>query len=158
MNPTYKRLLQDQNPKTLKKTVQRMRKMKKGDLDREVHKLHDEAFEQIDCLQCANCCKTTGPLLTQKDIERIARHFRVKPGVFVEKYLQIDEDSDYVFKSMPCSFLGDDNYCDIYDVRPKACREYPHTDRTNQQGILNLTRKNALICPAVALIFKEIDD
>jgi Fe-S-cluster containining protein len=158
MNPTYEKLLKDQNPKDLKKTAQRMRKMKKGVLDQKIHILHDEAFEQIDCLQCANCCKTTGPLLTQKDIERIAKHFRIKPGTFVEKYLRIDEDRDYVFNSMPCPFLGDDNYCSIYDVRPKACHEYPHTDRKNQQGILNLSQMNALICPAVAWIFKEIDD
>lgn len=157
MEPAYKRLLKDQNPKDLKKIAQRMRKMKKGALDQVIHQLHDEAFVDIDCLLCANCCKTTGPLLTQKDIERIARHFRIKPGAFVEKYLKLDEDHDYVFKSMPCPFLGDDNYCNIYDVRPKACREYPHTDRKNQQGILNLTQKNALICPAVARIFKGFD-
>ena len=156
MNPTYERLLNDQNPKDLKKIAQRMRKMKKGVLDGVIHELHDRAFEKIDCLLCANCCKTTGPLLTQKDIERIAKHFKIKPGAFVEKYLRIDEDGDYVFKSMPCPFLGEDNYCSIYDVRPKACREYPHTNRKNQQGILKLTQKNALICPAVAWIFEGV--
>jgi Fe-S-cluster containining protein len=158
MDSAYERLLKDQSPKDLKKTVQRLSKMKKGALDQKMHRLHDEAFEHIDCLACANCCRTTGPLITQKDIERISKHLRLKPGAFVQKYLFIDEDQDYVFKSMPCPFLGDDNYCSIYDVRPKACREYPHTDRKNQQGILSLTQKNALLCPAVAFIFKEIDD
>jgi len=156
MDPSYERLLKDQKPKDLKKAVLRMRKMKKGLLDEKIHELHAGAFEQINCLACANCCRTTGPLLTQKDIERISKHLRLKPGSFVEKYLLIDEDSDYVFKVMPCPFLEDDNYCNIYDVRPKACREYPHTDQKNQLGILKLTQKNALLCPAVALIFKEL--
>jgi Fe-S-cluster containining protein len=137
--------------------IKRLKKKKKGELDSLMHELHEEAFEKINCLQCANCCTTIGPLLTQKDIERIAKFKRMKPGEFVDSFLRIDEDQDYVFKEMPCVFLGEDKYCSIYEVRPKACREYPHTDRSNQQGILSLTSKNVLICPAVAYILKEIE-
>ena len=88
------------------------------------------------------CCSTTGPLFTDKDIGRIARHLRIKPSEFTEKYLRIDEDKDYVLQQVPCAFLGEDNRCSIYDVRPKACREFPHTDRIKQHQILNLTQKN----------------
>jgi len=161
MDSAYKQILSDQNSEEIRKTAQRMRRMRKGKLDQLIHKLHDEAFEQIDCLLCANCCTTTGPFLTQIDIERIAKHLRIKPGAFIEKYLHLDEDNDFVFKSMPCPFLGDDKYCNIYDVKPKACRDSPHTDRKNQQGILKLTQKNAAICPAVAKIFEgliEVDN
>lgn len=159
MNPNYKSLLDQINKrsKIVKKASKTLRKMRKGEADNTIHTLHDEAFESIDCLQCANCCTTTGPLLTSKDIDRISKHLGLKPIQFIEQYLQIDEDQDYVFKSMPCPFLGVDNYCSIYEHRPKACREYPHTDRANQQGILALTRKNAKICPAVAQIFLKID-
>ena len=159
MKPEYKSLLEhlNKNPKTVKKVSDSLKKMRKGDADKIMHRLHDEAFETTDCLQCANCCTTTGPLLTTKDIDRIAKHLGLKPTQFIEQYLRVDEDNDYVFRNMPCPFLGSDNYCSIYEERPKACREYPHTDRVNQQGILSLTRKNAKICPAVAKIFLKIE-
>lgn len=159
MIPEYKHYLVQAlaEKKAIKKKVQRLKKVKKGEADSLIHELHEEAFENIDCLKCANCCSGTGPLITQKDIERIAKFKRLRPGEFVEKFLRIDEDQDYVFKELPCSFLGEDNYCSIYEVRPKACREYPHTDRINQQGILSITSKNALICPAVAYIMLKLE-
>ncbi len=69
---------------------------------------------------------------------------------FTDKYLHMDEDSHWVFNEAPCAFLGDDNYCSIYDVRPKACREYPHTDRKNMMQVLDLAYENTMVCPAVA--------
>ena len=117
-------------------------------LDYLMEELHDQEFQRTDCLKCANCCKTTGPLFTDKDIERIAKHFKLKPSQFIDQYLRIDEDQDYVLQSVPCTFLGMDNYCSIYEVRPKACREFPHTDRKKFQQISNLTLKNVAICPA----------
>jgi Fe-S-cluster containining protein len=74
---------------------------------------------------------------------------RMRPGDFLEKYLRVDEDGDYVLKSSPCPFLGDDNYCSVYDDRPRACREYPHTDRKKMVQITELTLKNTIVCPAV---------
>jgi Fe-S-cluster containining protein len=115
-------------------------------------------FACTDCLKCANCCTTTGPLFTDKDISRIAKHLRLRPSEFTEKYLRIDEDNDYVLQSVPCTFLGDDNRCSIYDVRPKACREFPHTDRAKQHQILNLTEKNVAVCPAVYEIVERMKD
>lgn len=120
------------------------------------HNAHDEAFEKIDCLKCANCCKTTSPIFYQRDIERAAKACRMKPGDFIDKYLKIDEDKDYVLKQSPCTFLGADNYCTIYEDRPNACREYPHTNRKKMQQILDLTFKNTLVCPAVLQITEEI--
>ena len=110
--------------------------------------LHEEAFQKIDCLQCANCCKTTSPIFTNKDIERISKSFRIKTRQFIDNYLNVDDDQDYVLKSSPCTFLADDNTCTIYDVRPKACKEYPHTNRKRFEKISELTLKNVSICPA----------
>ena len=76
----------------------------------------------------------------------------MKQGEFERMYVRIDEDNDYVLKSSPCPFLNDDNTCFVYDVRPQACREYPHTNRKNMQQILNLTQSNTLVCPAVSKI------
>lgn len=133
-----------------------LKKKTPKNLDYIVQNIHDEAFEQIDCLQCANCCKTVGPLLTNNDIERISKHLRLKPSDFITKYLQIDEDKDYVFQSMPCPFLGSDNYCLIYDVRPKACREYPHTDRKKIYQIDKITIKNTEFCPIAYKVVEEM--
>ncbi|MBX2967547.1 MAG: YkgJ family cysteine cluster protein [Cyclobacteriaceae bacterium] len=118
-------------------------------VDAAFHQFHEEVFEETDCLACANCCKTTSPIFYQTDIERVAKALRMKPGDFVETYLRIDEDNDYVLKSSPCPFLDEDNYCKVYDSRPKACREYPHTDRKKMVQIMELTYKNTLVCPAV---------
>ncbi len=118
-------------------------------LDDRVHALHDEVFEEIDCLDCANCCKSLGPRITARDIQRIAQYLRMKELDFIERYLRLDEDGDYVFQTMPCPFLAPDNYCFVYDVRPKACREYPHTDRKKMTQLAQLTATNAQTCPAV---------
>jgi Fe-S-cluster containining protein len=118
-------------------------------VDEAFHRLHEEVFAEIDCLTCANCCKTTSPIFYQTDIDRAAKALRVKPGEFIEKYLRIDEDKDFVLKSAPCPFLDSENYCKIYDDRPKACREYPHTDRKKMVQIMELTAKNTQVCPAV---------
>ncbi len=139
-----------------KKFFSKLRKRPPKNLDYLMQDLHTEEFERTDCLTCANCCKTTGPLFTNADVERIAKHFRLKPQKFIETYLRIDEDNDYILQQVPCSFLGADNYCSIYDVRPKACREFPHTDRKKFQQISNLTLKNVAICPAAFNIVEEM--
>jgi Fe-S-cluster containining protein len=118
-------------------------------LDDAFHRTHDEVFETTDCLQCANCCKTTSPIFYQTDIDRVAKALRMKPGDFVMTYLRIDEDNDFVLRSSPCPFLDADNYCQVYEDRPKACREYPHTDRKKIIQIIDLTHRNTLVCPAV---------
>jgi len=134
-----------------KKNKRRLSKM-----DTVVHQLHNEVSERIDCLSCANCCKTLGPAIYDKDIERIAKALRIKPSEVVSAYLRIDEDGDYVFKSMPCPFLMHDNYCSIYESRPKACREYPHTDRRNFEQIYKLTVKNTSTCPIAYEVLWEL--
>ena len=134
----------------------KLKKKPPKQLDYIMQELHDQEFERTDCLTCANCCKTTGPLFTDKDIDRIAKHFKQKPQQFIDQHLKIDEENDYILQSVPCTFLGLDNYCSIYDVRPKACREFPHTNRKKFQQIANLTLKNVTICPAAYNIVEEM--
>jgi uncharacterized protein len=95
-------------------------------------------------------------MITDKDIDRIARFLKIKTVDFIENYLLIDEDHCYVFKNTPCPFLMQDNYCLIYEQRPKACREYPHTDRRRFYQILNLTMKNREICPIVYEVVERL--
>ncbi|QWX84328.1 YkgJ family cysteine cluster protein [Cellulophaga sp. HaHaR_3_176] len=139
-----------------KKFFAKLKKKPPKNLDYTMQELHEDEFERTDCLTCANCCKTTGPLFTNSDVERIAKSFRQKPQQFIEQYLRIDEENDYVLQQVPCTFLDADNYCSIYDVRPKACREFPHTDRKKFQQISNLTIKNVAICPAAFNIVEEM--
>lgn len=135
-----------------------LRKKDVRKVDAVFHKLHDEVFEEIDCLSCANCCKTTSPIFYQTDIERVAKALRMKPGDFVEKYLRVDEDNDYVLTTSPCPFLDADNSCKVYDNRPKACREYPHTNRKKMVQIMELTHKNTLVCPAVLEMVERLKE
>ena len=125
-------------------------------LDRIMVKLHEREFDKTDCLDCANCCKTTGPLFTDKDIVRISKYLRLKPQAFLDQYLRLDEDQDWVLHDLPCVFLGADNRCSIYEVRPKACREFPHTDRKKFQQITHLTLKNVAVCPAAFNIVEDL--
>ncbi|MFO8000788.1 MAG: YkgJ family cysteine cluster protein [Marinilabilia sp.] len=129
--------------------LDKLRRKKPGDLDDVVHELHEEIFENIDCLSCANCCKTTSPIVIDRDVERMAKHLKMKPSEMIGQYLQMDDEGDYVFRETPCPFLMPDNYCMIYEIRPRACREYPHTDRRRFHQLLKLTLKNTLVCPAV---------
>lgn len=145
-----------------KENQQFFKKLKKRtpkNLDYIVHDLHDKEFEQTDCLQCANCCKTTSPIFTDKDIERIAKHLKMKVADFINTYLQRDEDNFMVLQTAPCSFLDEsDNTCFIYDVRPKACSEYPHTNRKKFIQLANLTVNNTFVCPAVYNIVENLKE
>lgn len=136
--------------------LQSLKKKDPRKIDDLFHETHEEVFDEVDCLECANCCKTTSPIFYQTDIERMAKELRMKPGDFIEKYLRIDEDKDYVLISSPCPFLDADNYCLVYDARPKACREYPHTNRKKMVQILDLTHKNTQVCPAVFQIVHRL--
>lgn len=81
---------------------------------------------------------------------------RIRPSVLVDKYLLLDEDDDYVFREMPCPFIDDENYCSIYADRPRACKEYPHTDRRRMRQMLDITLKNIPVCPVVFEIVEEL--
>ncbi len=136
--------------------LKKLKKKKPKNLDDVVHELHDEAFADFDCLNCANCCLTIGPRVTNKDIERLAKHLKMKTADFTTQYIKTDEDGDFVFKDHPCPFLLTDNYCIVYESRPKACREYPHTNRKRFYQILDLTHKNCETCPVVLEVIDEL--
>jgi len=118
--------------------------------------LHEEAFTHVDCLQCANCCKTYSPRFKTPDIKRISKHLKLKEGDFIEKYLRLDSDGDYVVKQSPCPFLGSDNYCSIYEVRPSDCERFPYTDEDVLLKRMNITLKNSTFCPAVFYVLEKL--
>ncbi|CAI8423354.1 MAG: Uncharacterised protein [Polaribacter sejongensis] len=122
-----------------------------------VQEIHDAEFKKTDCLDCGNCCRTTSPIFTEKDTERIAKHLKMKVAAFNDQYLERDEDDFMVLKTAPCSFFdASDNSCFIYDVRPKACAEYPHTNRKKFINISDLTVANTAVCPAAYAIVETL--
>jgi Fe-S-cluster containining protein len=139
-----------------KKYFAKLKKKQRKRLDLLMNEIHDEEFKRTDCLTCANCCKTTSPIFTEKDISRISKHLKMKDEKFVDLYLQRDTDDFMVLKTAPCTFLDQDNSCFIYDVRPKACSEYPHTNRKKFIKITDLTLQNTEICPAVFNIVETL--
>lgn len=158
MKPEYQQYLNlaESRKKENKKLLQQLKKQKPKVLDKIINELHEQAFEQIDCLECANCCISISPSIQDNDIQKIAKTLRIKPSAVVNKYMHLDDEQDYIMNVSPCPFLMADNYCEIYNSRPLACKGYPHTDRNRMHQILNLTLKNTLICPAVCFIFEEL--
>jgi Fe-S-cluster containining protein len=144
------------NLKSNAKWLQQVKRLQDRDVDNLFHEAHYEVFEEIDCLKCANCCKTTSPIFRDVDINRLSKRLKTNPSQFIANYLHMDNEGDYVLNSSPCFFLQEDNKCGVYEDRPLACREYPHTNRKKMKQILTLTLKNTEVCPAVARIFSKI--
>jgi Fe-S-cluster containining protein len=158
MNKAYQKAIEIaiKNQKSNKKLADKLVKNYSKSIDDTFSVAHERVFKEIDCLQCANCCKTTSPIFRDVDIERLSKYLRISQKEFIQQYVHLDTDNDYVLNASPCAFLNEDNTCNVYAFRPKACREYPHTNRKRMAGIMKLTLKNATICPAVALIFESL--
>ncbi|HET6994220.1 MAG TPA: YkgJ family cysteine cluster protein [Chitinophagaceae bacterium] len=133
-----------------------LQKAEKNKVLKQLPALHEEAFEKIDCLQCANCCKNYSPRFKTPDIKRISKHLGMKESDFIEKYLRVDEEGDFVAKSTPCPFLGADNYCSIYDQRPSDCQRFPYTDEDVIIKRQALTLKNSEFCPITYFVIERL--
>lgn len=118
--------------------------------------LHQQAVQNVDCLSCANCCKNYSPRFKVPDVKRIARHLRMKESAFIDTYLRVDEDGDFVVKSSPCPFLGSDNACSIYDQRPSDCARFPYTDEDVFIKRQQLTLKNSEFCPITFYVLEKL--
>jgi len=118
--------------------------------------LNEEAFEKIDCLQCAACCKNYSPRFKTPDIKRISKHLGKKESDFIDTYLRVDDEGDFVVKSTPCPFLGSDNRCSIYEVRPSDCARFPYTGEDVIIKRQALTLKNASFCPITYYVLERL--
>jgi Fe-S-cluster containining protein len=143
--------------KEIKALFKRLASASSKSLNKLFHPLHNEVFSKVNCLDCAHCCTHTGPLFTQSDVSRIAPKLGLTALEFRSTYLRIDEDGDSVLQDLPCTFLDvNTRECKIYEYRPKACREYPHTNHEEMRSILGITEKNTFICPATARMVLKI--
>ena len=123
---------------------------------KELQSLHEESFEKIDCLQCAACCKNYSPRFKTPDVKRISKHLGMKESVFIETFLKVDNEGDFVVKSAPCPFLGADNFCSIYENRPSDCVRFPYTDEDVIIRRRQLTLKNSTFCPITFYVLDQL--
>ncbi len=120
--------------------------------------LNAEAFEKIDCLQCAACCKNYSPRFKTPDVKRISKHLRMRESEFIDTYLNVDEEGDFVVKTTPCPFLGSNNFCSIYDLRPSDCARFPYADEDVFFKRQKLTLKNATFCPITVFVLEKLTE
>lgn len=149
----------DKNSKEKQKQFrQLLQRSDKNKILKQLPRLHEEAFEKINCLECANCCKNYSPRFKTPDVKRISKHLGLKESEFIDRYLKVDEDGDFVVKSTPCPFLGSDNYCSIYEVRPSDCARFPYTDEDIIVKRQALTLKNSTFCPIVFYVLDKLTE
>ena len=135
---------------------QYLQKADKNKVLKQLPELHEEAFSKIDCLQCANCCKNFSPRFKTPDIKRISKYLKMRESDFIEKYLKVDEDGDFVVKSTPCPFLGENNFCTIYEQRPSDCHRFPYTNEDVFIKRQQLTLKNSSFCPITYYVIEKL--
>lgn len=99
-------------------------------VERRLRRLAEEVEEQIDCTECANCCKTATVRLVERDVGRIARHLRISQQKFLDEYTTESEDEGLILRrdAGGCVFL-DGKLCSIYEERPRNCQYFPHLVR-----------------------------
>lgn len=153
----WKKLSQSQFDRVAK-NLDKLKQIKPNVLDEKAERIHQKVFKKLDCLDCANCCKSIPPIVKKSDQKRIANHLNLSIASFFNKYLKIDEDGDTVLNVVPCPFLAEDNKCNIYEVRPRACRGYPHTDNYQFSIHKKFQKENIKFCPAAYQIVKRLTE
>jgi Fe-S-cluster containining protein len=98
-----------------------------------LRRIAEEIEDSIDCLQCANCCRVATAKVTERDVERLSKYLRLKPGRFLADFTVESEEEGVVLKrdkKTGCVFLNG-NECTVYDARPDSCQKFPHVVRGN---------------------------
>ena len=99
--------------------------------DRILRRIAVEVEEQIDCRQCANCCRVATAKVIDRDIERLAKYLRLKPARVLADFVVESEEEGKVLrrdKRTGCVFLSG-NDCTVYDARPESCQRFPNVVR-----------------------------
>ena len=146
--------------KRLKSFLTKLEKNPPKNLDILADKINTEVWKQVDCLSCANCCKTMTPTFTEKDVKRIAAHFEIKPQEFKARWLVYEKkDKDWVNKKQPCQFLDlSSNMCSIYEVRPLDCAGFPHLNKKKMVDYIHVHKQNIIYCPATYKMVEKMQE
>jgi uncharacterized protein len=120
--------------------------------------IEPEVWKEIDCLACANCCKTMTPTYTVQDLKRISKHLDMTEEQFKKKWLVKDRSNgDLMNKSTPCQFLDlKTNMCSIYAVRPADCAGFPHLPKRKMVDYMHIHKQNVEYCPATLTMVEKI--
>lgn len=96
-------------------------------VERQFRRAAQEVHDAIDCRQCAACCREPELELTQRDIERLARHLGISRQQFLREYAVESEEGGPALRKTEdgCVFLSG-NDCTVYDARPGDCERFPH--------------------------------
>ena len=153
------RLKVHHNKKALRSFLTRITKTPPRGLDKLAATLEKEVWKEVDCLSCANCCKTMSPTYTKADIKRIAKHFSLSPAAFTKKWLRKDRIGDMLNKTEPCQFLNlDDNKCSIYEIRPLDCSGFPHLPKKRMVEYMHVHKQNIELCPATFKLVEKMQE
>lgn len=144
----------------LTKFLKKFSKTKKRGIYNLAVEADKHAWSQVACLDCANCCKKMTPTYTKKDINRISSHLGMTYQQFYDKWLKLDDNKDIVNKTQPCQFLGKDNKCSIYVIRPVDCAQFPHFVRKDvkYQAEQKVYTANMEYCPATLAFVEKLEE
>lgn len=146
------------NKKRLRSFLTRLEKKTPAGLDNLAVKLEQEVWQEVDCLSCANCCKTMSPTFTKTDIRRIAKHFNQSPAAFSAQWLRTDKEGDVINQTEPCQFLNlQDNKCSIYEIRPVDCSGFPHLHKKKMADYMHVHKQNIELCPATYKLVEKME-
>jgi uncharacterized protein len=125
-------------------------------LDKTAEVIDKEVWQEIDCLECANCCKQMTPTFTTADLKRISKHLDMTVEAFKEKWLYKDRNGDWMNVKTPCQFLQKDHKCAIYEVRPADCAGFPHLAKKKMTDYMHVHKQNITYCPAAHLMVEKM--
>lgn len=121
-----------------------------------VERIDSTVWSDVNCMECANCCKTMTPTFSEEDIVRISAHLQMTGEEFKTRWLKKEEDSgDWVNTTQPCQFLVD-NKCSIYEVRPVDCAEFPHHNKKPFDAYNETFKNNLTYCPATLTLVDRL--
>ena len=122
----------------------------------------------FDCAKCpAYCCSIYDRVqVTQRDINRLAKHFGVSKETARRRYTKMWEQErvlrrvkDVIFEET-CMFLDQETRgCTIYHARPAVCREYPARTRCTYYDMLQFERRqqqDETVVPVVQITYHEV--
>ena len=146
--------------KPLGRFLNRIKRNRPGHLQEIALKATENVWESIDCLSCANCCKSMSPTYTNADINKIALFLKISPGEMKDRWLKKERGTgNWINKSKPCQFLDlQTNLCTVYSVRPRDCAGFPHLTKKRFIDYLHVHQQNLDECPATFKMVERMEE
>lgn len=148
----------NETKRSFRKFLSKLEKERPKKLHSITEVIEREVWQEVDCLSCANCCKTMTPTFTLSDMKRISAHFGQTVDEFKDKWLRKERkpDGDWMNKVEPCQFLNlKDNKCSIYEIRPADCAGFPHLTKS-MKDYVHVHKQNIEYCPATYRLVEKM--